>query len=196
MRPVPRLPAPLAARVQVPECVNNPTPTEQHTSSLSPTDTPPDAPHLSGDRTFDCPWCGAISAVPSSHLGERFVCPECQRDTKLTALNTRRAPITAPPPDAPPPEPDGISLGKLAIAVAAIALVICVATKKDETESSSGPETAAETNPTAAGQPSQPPTTPAPAPTSSGGAVPAIPTSGPAPSSEATKLPVTAEAEA
>ena len=100
-----------------PECRQQTKLTEKNTSTLHVTQSPPDAPHLSGDRTFDCPWCGAISAVPSSHLGERFVCPECSRDTKLTPTNTRRAPITAPPPDAPPPEPSGAPKALLALAV-------------------------------------------------------------------------------
>ena len=104
-----------------PECRQQTKLTEKNTSTRHVTETPPDAPHLSGDRTFDCPWCGAISAVPSSHLGERFVCPECSRDTKLTPTNTRRAPITAPPPDAPPPEPTGAP--KALIAVAAVIVV-------------------------------------------------------------------------
>jgi predicted RNA-binding Zn-ribbon protein involved in translation (DUF1610 family) len=99
-----------------PECRKETKLTEKNTSALGVTETPPDAPHLTGDRTFDCPWCGAISAVPSSHLGERFACPECKRDTKLTPTNTRRAPITAPPPDAPPPEPTGAPKGLLVVA--------------------------------------------------------------------------------
>ncbi len=86
-----------------PECKKGTKLTEKNTSTRAPTEAPPDAPHLSGDRTFDCPWCGAIASVPSSHLGEGFRCPECAKGTKLTSTNTRRALITAPPPDAPHP---------------------------------------------------------------------------------------------
>src|SRR5262245_38742963 len=52
-------------------------------------------------KTFDCPWCGAISPVPADHLGEHFPCPECKKATKLTAHNTSDLPPTAAPPDAP-----------------------------------------------------------------------------------------------
>ncbi len=93
----------LGEHFSCPECRKATKLTEKNTSSRKPTEAPPDAPHLSGDRTFDCPWCGAISSLSASHLGERFHCPECEKETKLTATNTRRAPITAPPPDAPPP---------------------------------------------------------------------------------------------
>ena len=84
-----------------PECKKGTKLTGKNTSSRPTTAAPPDAPHLTGDRTFDCPWCGAISSVPSSHLGESFRCPECAKGTKLTSTNTRRALVTAPPPDAP-----------------------------------------------------------------------------------------------
>ncbi len=95
--------------------------TEKNTSDRKPTDSPPDAPHLSGERSFDCPWCGAISSLDSSHLGERFHCPECAKETKLTATNTRRAPITAPPPDAPPPAPTPSGKGVMVALVLAAA---------------------------------------------------------------------------
>jgi len=95
--------------------------TDKNTSSRKPTDAPPDAPHLSGDRTFDCPWCGAISSLDSSHLGERFHCTECNKETRLTATNTRRAPITAPPPDAPPPAPTSSGKGVMVALVLAAA---------------------------------------------------------------------------
>jgi hypothetical protein len=107
-----------------PECRKATKLTEKNTSALRVTDAPPDAPHLTGDRTFDCPWCGAISSVPSSHLGERFHCPECARDTKLTPTNTRRAPITAPPPDAPPPAEAGAPKGLLVMAGLVVAGVV------------------------------------------------------------------------
>ena len=84
------------------ECKKSTKLTEKNTSTKGATTSPDATAHLSGDRTFDCPWCGAIAAVPSSHLGERFACPECKKETRLTAANTRRAPITAPPPEAPP----------------------------------------------------------------------------------------------
>ncbi len=87
-----------------PECKKATKLTDKNTSSLNPTEPPPDAPHLTGDRTFDCPWCGAICSVPSQHLGEHFTCPECKKATKLTPQNTRRADVFTPPPDAPPPE--------------------------------------------------------------------------------------------
>ena len=91
----------LGEHLKCSECGQSTKLTSHNTSSRRPTETPPDAPHLSGDRTFDCPWCGAISDVPSSHIGERFACPECKKDTKLTATNTQRAGVTAPPPEAP-----------------------------------------------------------------------------------------------
>lgn len=106
-----------------PECKRVTRLTEANASDRPPTLPPPDAPHLSGDRTFDCPWCGAISAVPSSHLGERFHCPECGKETKLTAANTQRAPVTAPPPDAPH-VPSGA--GRRALALVAVVVVIGV----------------------------------------------------------------------
>ena len=115
----------LGEHFSCPECRKQTKLTEKNTSSLHVTETPPDAPHLTGDRTFDCPWCGAISAVPSSHLGERFLCPECSRDTKLTSTNTRRAPITAPPPDAPPPAATtGSPRALVAVAVLAVVGVV------------------------------------------------------------------------
>lgn len=91
-----------------PECKKGTKLTEKNTANRAVSATPPDAPHMSGERTFDCPWCGAIASVPSSYLGEGFACPECERSTKLTATNTRRAAVTAPPPDAPHP---GVSSG-------------------------------------------------------------------------------------
>lgn len=103
-----------------PECRKATKLTEKNTSDRKPTEAPPDAPHLSGDRTFDCPWCGAISSLSSSHLGERFHCPECNKETKLTATNTRRAPITAPPPDAPPPASGSSGKGMLVALVLAV----------------------------------------------------------------------------
>ena len=97
--------------------------TEKNTSTRGPTEIPPDAPHLTGDRTFDCPWCGAISSVPSSHLGEGFECPECKKHTKLTSTNTRRATVTAPPPDAPHDAlGSGTGGGKALVAVAVLVL--------------------------------------------------------------------------
>ncbi len=87
-----------------PECKKATKLTDKNTSALKPTEPPPDAPHLTGDRTFDCPWCGAICSVPSQHLGEHFTCPECKKATKLTPQNTRRTDVFTPPPDAPPPE--------------------------------------------------------------------------------------------
>ncbi len=107
-----------------PECRRVTRLTEANATDQPPTLPPPDAPHLSGDRTFDCPWCGAIAAVPSSHLGERFDCPECRKDTKLTATNTRRLPVTAPPPDAPHPESGvGRRAVLVAVGVAVVALL-------------------------------------------------------------------------
>ena len=81
-----------------PECRQATKLTSKNTSNRPPTAPPPDAPHTSGHRTFDCPWCGAIAPIPASHLGERFHCPECGKETKLTPTNTRSAALTAPPP--------------------------------------------------------------------------------------------------
>lgn len=124
-----------------PECRKATKLTEKNTSSLPPTAAPPDAPHLTGDRTFDCPWCGAISAIASSHLGEKFHCPECGRETKLTPTNTRRAPITAPPPEAPHEEPAGAGMGKglwIVLAIAAVGVGAWFATRgSDSAESES-----------------------------------------------------------
>ena len=91
----------LGEHFHCPECRKPTKITERNTTAGGAAGTAADTTHLSGDRTFDCPWCGAISAVPSSHLGERFACPECHRDTKLTSTNTQRSPVTVPPPDAP-----------------------------------------------------------------------------------------------
>jgi hypothetical protein len=88
-----------------PECKKATKLTPKNTTSLPPTAAPPGAPHLSGDRTFDCPWCGAISSIPSSHLGEHHVCPECQKRTKLTEKNTTRRKPSEAPPGAPHVEP-------------------------------------------------------------------------------------------
>jgi predicted RNA-binding Zn-ribbon protein involved in translation (DUF1610 family) len=52
-------------------------------------------------RTFDCPWCGAISGIDPTHIGEHFECPECNQSTKLTPKNTRKRHITDPPKEAP-----------------------------------------------------------------------------------------------
>ena len=94
------------------ECKKSTKLTEKNSSVEGAKPAPSDTTHhLSGDRTFDCPWCGAIAGVPSSHLGERFACPECKKDTRLTSTNTRRAPITAPPPEAPTAAPVGSSVG-------------------------------------------------------------------------------------
>jgi transcription elongation factor Elf1 len=113
-------PSQIGQHWQCPECKKSTKLTASNTSDRPPTAPPPDAPHLSGDRTFDCPWCGAISSVPSSHLGERFACPECRRETKLTSTNARRAPITAPPPDAPPAAPPPAKGVGIAVAVVAV----------------------------------------------------------------------------
>src|SRR5262245_30781837 len=106
-----------------PECKKATKLTSHNTSDLPPTEAPPDAPHLVGDRTFDCPWCGAISSVPSSHLGDRFHCPECGKETKLTSTNTRAAAITAPPPDAPHVDEGKGGRGILVAAVVAVLAV-------------------------------------------------------------------------
>ena len=105
-----------------PECKKGTKLTERSTSTRAATAAPPDAPHLSGDRTFDCPWCGAIASVPSSHLGEGFRCPECAKSTKLTSTNTRRALVTAPPPDAPHPAPAGAAGSKGLVVVELLAI--------------------------------------------------------------------------
>lgn len=84
-----------------PECAKATKLTPKNTSDRPPTAPPPGAPPTGGLRTFDCPWCGAISPIPASHLGERFACAECHRETKLTAANTQAAAVTAPPPGAP-----------------------------------------------------------------------------------------------
>ena len=52
-------------------------------------------------RTFDCPWCGAISGVPPDLIGDVFQCPECKETTKLTVQNTRAAHLSETPPGAP-----------------------------------------------------------------------------------------------
>ena len=52
-----------------------------------------------GHRNFDCPWCGAISGVDPSHLGDHFKCPECHKETKLTSENTRGGHASEAPPD-------------------------------------------------------------------------------------------------
>lgn len=104
-----------------PECRQATKLTPKNTSNRPPTAPPPDAPHTSGHRTFDCPWCGAIAPIPASHLGERFHCPECGKETKLTPTNTRSAALTAPPPDAPHVEVKGGGRGVL-VAVALVTL--------------------------------------------------------------------------
>ena len=104
-----------------PECRQATKLTSKNTSNRPPTAPPPDAPHTSGHRTFDCPWCGAIAPIPASHLGERFHCPECGKETKLTPTNTRSAALTAPPPDAPHVEAKGGARGVL-VAVALVTL--------------------------------------------------------------------------
>ena len=104
-----------------PECRQATKLTSKNTSNRPPTAPPPDAPHTSGHRTFDCPWCGAIAPIPASHLGERFHCPECGKETKLTPTNTRSAALTAPPPDAPHVEAKGGGRGVL-VAVALVTL--------------------------------------------------------------------------
>lgn len=108
-----------------PECKKATKLTSHNTSDRPPTEAPPDAPHLIGDRTFDCPWCGMISSVPSSHLGDRFHCAECGKETKLTATNTRAAALTAPPPDAPHVERK--PMGRSVLAAAAVVVVGVVA---------------------------------------------------------------------
>lgn len=60
-----------------------------------------------GHRTFDCPWCGAISGIDPSHIGEHFECPECHKSTKLTPANTRQREMTEPPKEAPAGEKGG-----------------------------------------------------------------------------------------
>lgn len=162
----------LGEHFECPECKKGTKLTEKNTSTRAPTAVPPDAPHLSGDRTFDCPWCGAISSVPSSHLGEAFQCEECSKSTKLTSTNTRRAAVTAPPPDAPHLPAGGGVGGK--IAVAAIALLAAggiwwftagsggeTPAKPDESAAvGKGPAVAAPTPSTPAAVPTPPPTSP------------------------------------
>jgi transcription elongation factor Elf1 len=63
--------------------------------------TDPAKPATSAKKTFDCPWCGAITPVQVSHMGEHFACPECKKATKLTASNTSDGPPTSAPPGAP-----------------------------------------------------------------------------------------------
>lgn len=78
-----------------------------------------------GHRTFDCPWCGAISGIDPSHIGEHFDCPECHKSTKLTPANTRDRHVTDASKDAPPHEESKSKLAPLLL-VLAIAAVIGV----------------------------------------------------------------------
>lgn len=80
-----------------------------------------------GHRTFDCPWCGAISGIDPSHLGESFTCPECHESTKLTPDNTRPGHVTEPPPDAPHhEEKPARSPALLVVALALVAAIVGV----------------------------------------------------------------------
>ncbi|MHC5010056.1 MAG: hypothetical protein ACYTG6_03780 [Planctomycetota bacterium] len=76
------------------ECGRGTKVTEQNTTALPPTAPPPDAPHGPADLTFECPWCGALEAFSSMHLGEHVECPACRKSTKLTSVNTKEG---APP---------------------------------------------------------------------------------------------------
>jgi hypothetical protein len=118
-----------------PECKKATKLTEKNTSALKPTAPPPDAPHLSGDRTFDCPWCGAIASIGVEYVGEHFTCPECSKSTKITEKNTTRRPVTAPPPDAPHVEGSAGGGRKAAIGVlvlVALAVGVWIAMPKKD----------------------------------------------------------------
>lgn len=176
-----------------PECKRATKLTERNTSDRPPTEPPPDAPHRSGDRTFDCPWCGAISAVPASHLGERFHCPECGKETKLTPSNTRAAAITAPPPDAPhhdaPKERGGLVVG--ALTLAAIAAGVWYFNRPDTTPPPPSPQPpvadagtpspGTSETPAAQPEPTNPPPAPAAPDAGTGPAAPPAPAAPPSP---------------
>ena len=76
--------------------------------------------------TFDCPWCGAISGIDASHIGEHFTCPECHRQTRLTEKNLRKRPVTAPPAEGPR-HVERAARRRLLLGVSAVAGVIVLA---------------------------------------------------------------------
>jgi hypothetical protein len=174
-----------------PECHKATKVTEKNTSSLPPTAPPPDAPHLSGDRTFDCPWCGAISSIPSSHLGEHFTCPECHKATKLTEKNTTRRPPTEAPAGAPHEEKVG---GRGVLVVLALALVgagLWLALGRGRGGEPEQVDTIVSSPPPSTGLPPGPAPTPTPTP-----AVPSTPPPGPTAGPPTPLPPPRAEGEA
>ena len=132
-------PSHIGEHFDCPECHKATKLTAANTRPTELTEPPPGAPHHAergghhpahevselesygkGHRTFDCPWCGAISGIDPSHIGEHFDCPECHKQTKLTPDNTRSAHVTEPPPDAPHHEEKSSKAGLLLVAVVAV----------------------------------------------------------------------------
>lgn len=181
-----------------PECHKSTKLTPANTRTEELTEPPPDAPHPGtegapkpvahetsdwesygkGHRTFDCPWCGAISGIDPSHLGEHFDCPECHKRTKLTPDNTRGGHLTQAPPDAPHHEEPKSKAGLLlVVAIAVVVGVVAMIASRggEEEDGDGGGPTVAQTPPTDVGPGSVPSEVPTPPPEEGPGETPAPP---------------------
>jgi len=137
-------PTHLGDSYECPECHEHTKLTDENTRRGHLAEATEDAPHPDEARhetsewesygkgavTFDCPWCGAISGVDPSHIGQSFECPECHNKTKLTKENTRSTPVTEAPPDAPHHAAGSktpLLVGAIGVVVVIVAAIIVLA---------------------------------------------------------------------